>query len=135
VDALGTVYGLTFDGPLRYVGQTRVPVDQLNAAEKDWIAQLRAQGAPLLNMTGGGAGNSGWRHRPETIERLRVLNRREFTPQHRAAMSAARVGRAHSRRHQFADIATQVDGGTLGAHRRWHEARNRTSDTCALCAA
>lgn len=175
------IYALTFDGPIRYVGQTRgslrvrldghrqnaregkpaelrrpvvqwmreigpglvrgVVLERCEASELDereryWIARLRAQGHDLLNVTDGGAGPRGWHHHPETIASLSKLARgRQYSPEVRAAWSVQRTGRPHTKRHQFADPAAQVDSGTLGAHNRWHVARGRVSDTCGLCAA
>jgi hypothetical protein len=44
---------------------------RLNKAEIKWIAFHKEKGCPLLNCTPGGEGTVGWKHRPETKEKLR----------------------------------------------------------------
>lgn len=44
--------------------------DALSDAEMKWIAHLKAQGHPLTNHTVGGEGVSGWKHSPETKNKI-----------------------------------------------------------------
>lgn len=78
-------------------------------SERYWIALARKLGAPLTNNTDGGDGVEGlpaetrkrmaavWKgrkHKPETVEKFRLINtNRKASPETRAKMSAAQKGR------------------------------------------
>jgi hypothetical protein len=61
--------------------------------ERHWIAHFRAAGERLLNETDGGDGCLGRPRTPEEKERIARKQRgRKFDPEHRAKLSAARLG-------------------------------------------
>lgn len=63
------------------------------------IRLARADGLRLTNATDGGEGAPGFKHRPETIEKLRRIKTgvSNHTPESRAKISQAGLGRKHSR--------------------------------------
>ena len=68
--------------------------ENLNEAEMCWIADMRAAGARLLNMTDGGGGTNGRKYTVETCAKIsaRAVDRRHSV-ETRIKMSAAHVGR------------------------------------------
>ena len=63
------------------------------AAERAWIAALRADGVKLVNLTDGGEGTPGWQPTPETRARISAATTgKRRTPEARARMSAAHKG-------------------------------------------
>jgi hypothetical protein len=93
----------------------RVPDEQIHEAERSWISRLRAEGFDLLNVAEGGLGRPGYRS-PEEVARCAV----------------AHIGVKH-KKHEFADIQTQVVSGARGAHNRWHVARGLIKESCMFC--
>jgi hypothetical protein len=71
--------------------------DELDHWETTLIAEHRANGHPLTNMTDGGEGGGamkGRKHSPETIAKMRAAQLgKHHTPEARAKMSAAKKGR------------------------------------------
>ncbi len=71
--------------------------DSLNDAEKWWIAYGRLSAWPLVNLTDGGEGLSGYKLPPETKAKIGLaLKGRIATPEARAANARAQRGRKHS---------------------------------------
>jgi hypothetical protein len=68
--------------------------EHLDAAEVFWIAEMRARGCPLTNLTDGGGGHLGYKQRPETIEK-RAAHFRGVpkSAEHKAKIAAALTGR------------------------------------------
>ena len=60
---------------------------RLPEAEIWWIAYGRARGWPLTNVTDGGLGARGTKHSPETIAKMRLVQKK--SPETRAKLSAA----------------------------------------------
>lgn len=67
---------------------------------------------PLINMTDGGDGTSGWKPTPETIQRISESNKgRKLTPEQRAAASARQAGVCrgkYSAAHRLAISASKI---------------------------
>ena len=77
--------------PVNIIILERDPVD-LDEAEMCWIADMRVAGARLLNMTDGGT--AGWQHTPETRAKMNAARiGRPVTAETRAKLSAALMGR------------------------------------------
>lgn len=70
-------------------------VADLDEAERRWIANLRAEGADLLNLCSGGRASLGtWSHREEAIRRSAEAKRgKPRPPEVRAKLSAANRGK------------------------------------------
>lgn len=81
------------DLEVRFFKEGLLEVDALTV-EIERIADLRSRGAPLTNVTDGGAGLSGLRHSPETLEKLRARPRRMGWRHTEAAKS--KIGKANS---------------------------------------
>jgi hypothetical protein len=71
--------GLQDNGLLPEVIILQVVNEDWAAAERHWIAKLRAQGSPLLNHTAGGDGLNEYRHTPEAIANMRVAQALRFS--------------------------------------------------------
>ena len=57
------------------------------------ISQLRNDGYKLCNLTAGGDGLSGYKHTPETIEKLKTLNKRVVSEETKRKISLAQTGK------------------------------------------
>jgi hypothetical protein len=69
----------------------------LNDKERKWIAHGREQGWRLTNLTEGGEGTSGLRHRLDSIEKMRAANLgKKMSDAHRAKLIAFHTGRKHT---------------------------------------
>ena len=110
----------------------RDPID-LNEAEMCWIADMREQGAKLLNLTDGGYGARGYIFTPEARAKISVALKgkqnakgctrsaetrakigaahkgRVLNPEHRAKLSAANMGHKHS-----AEIRAKISAAHVG---------------------
>ena len=56
------------------IEESELTLDQANILEKYWINRIGRRDlglGPLVNLTDGGDGMSGYQHKPETIERIR----------------------------------------------------------------
>lgn len=56
--------------------------------EAEWVSTLRATGVQLYNLTDGGEGSSGYKHTPQSLEKMRECNLGENNP---------RFGTTHTR--------------------------------------
>jgi hypothetical protein len=90
---------------LRHVGlEPRIEVlerceslHELADAERRHIAAQRATGAPLTNLTDGGDGVGGWKHTPESREKIRAaLTGKPKSIEHRRNAGLAQRGRKAS---------------------------------------
>jgi hypothetical protein len=85
------VAGLLHHGvePQMIILESDVPRER----EVFWISHYRAQGADLTNLTDGGGGAVGYKHSPESVEKLRRRNTgRVVPPETRAAIAASLRG-------------------------------------------
>lgn len=77
--------------------QTCSSLEQLAEAERLHIARLKASGARLTNATDGGDGVGGWKHTPESKEKIRMaLTGKSKSPEHRRNSGLAQCGRKAS---------------------------------------
>jgi len=61
--------------------------------ERYWISELRSRGCKLTNLSDGGDGNCGFKHRPESIEKYRLkMKGRPKSEEHRRNLSIAKTG-------------------------------------------
>jgi hypothetical protein len=97
----------------------REPED-LDAAEIKWIADMRAQGARLLNLTDGGCGggNRGRRFSPAHRSKISAaLKGKSFTAEHCAKMSAALKGKpSPPRKPRTAEHCAALSAAHKGKH-------------------
>lgn len=63
--------------------------------EVQQIAQLKKEGYKLCNLTYGGDGVSGYKHTQETLEKLKILNKRIISEETRKKMSISRIGKTN----------------------------------------
>lgn len=109
-------------------------------AERQWIERLRNVGCDLTNVRKGGArgpASSGWKHTPETRERMRQAQLgkrlsdetrerigaaqvgRKASPETRARMSAAHMGHKRPKSdEQRAKLSAALSGRTLSPEHR-----------------
>lgn len=77
-----------------HVLDTAETVEELDRKEIQWIANLRCNGAELLNVTEGGGGASGYTHSKETRERMsKALTGKKQSEDHTRRATEARWGR------------------------------------------
>lgn len=87
-DKPGVVILLSLPGP-----------EYLDAAERFWIAELRARGCELTNLTDGGVGTRGWRATQETRDRMSASQKGHLVSQEqRDAISKTLTGRPTGRK-------------------------------------
>lgn len=96
------------------------------ADERQHIAQLRAEGYPLVNITSGGQGMCGTKQSPETLAKLSAIRKgRKASPETRAKLSAINRGRKlgpQSPEHT-AKVAASRRGKKQGPHSPEHRAK------------
>lgn len=96
--------------------------DRLNEAEKRWIAYGRLSAWPLVNLTAGGEGLSGYKLSPETKAKISAAHKgRIQSPESRAANARAQLGRKHSketRRKMSQSAAERQASPEIRAHMR-----------------
>lgn len=108
---------------IRKVGARAVVLERdppdLDGTERRWIAEMRAQGARLINATDGGTGG------PPTAEARKkisaTLSGRHLSAEHRANIRAALTGRRRP-----LEVVAKVAAANTGRHRST-EARERIS--------
>mgnify|MGYP001615733050 CR=1 FL=1 len=113
--------------PVNIIVLERDPID-LNETEMCWIADMREQGARLLNMTDGGGGSTGVNHSVEARAKMRAAKLgRKLTVEHRAKMSAAKLGRKFTAEHRSKLSAAGMGNQNALGHRHTIEARAKMS--------
>lgn len=71
--------------------------ESLDEREMAWIANLRAEGFTLLNLTEGGGGMRGWTASEETRAKQRALKLgKPLSEEHKAKIRASNTGRKRS---------------------------------------
>jgi len=81
-------------------------IENLNVVEIRWIADMRAQGARLLNLTDGGEGILG---HPHTLEAKTKMRGRKLSLETKAKMSASKIGNKYSLGHTYSRTTETKD--------------------------
>lgn len=106
---------------------TQVDVEELNRAEVYWVTEGRRLGWPLLNLTKGGKGTSGWRCYDEARTKISAANRgKKRTQEQRERIAAAHRGRTISKETRQKMSEAQKGRKFSEAHKRalresWYE--------------
>lgn len=92
---------------------------EAKSAESEWIARLKDFGVELFNLTAGGDGVTGYKHGPESLQKMATsMQGRVFSDESRAKMSAAQRRRRHP-----PEIRAKIAAANLG--------RKKSAEACA----
>lgn len=71
------------------------PLNQLNEKEQEFIRKLKSN-INGYNLTEGGGGTKGFKHKPESKVKMATMKGKKFSPEHRLKIAASHTGKKHT---------------------------------------